>query len=240
MWQHTQSRFVNRLLGGALGVWACLLAGCAAGNLLGGMAQNFEYQKKIQVLPKYEGLEHKTVAVVVNADLATLYEFPGLTMTISTGISARINEYVDGTSVVDPRIIQKWQYQTPQWNALPYGDLVEQLNVDRVVYVDLYEWRLHPPGNQWMWDGVAAANIGIIERDGIMPDIFSDEFSIISEFPAESNITRDGANENQIRTGLLAEFIKETSWLFYEHLEPKYPDKYRPELDRPARSSRSG
>ena len=28
--------------------------------------------------------------------------------------------------------------------------------------------------------------------------------------------------------GVLAEFIKFTAWLFHEHLEPKYPDKYRP------------
>ena len=240
MRQRFTTRFFNLLCIVAIAASVVTLGGCAVGNLVGGMQQNFEYQKKIQVLPKYEGLEHKTVAVVVNADLATLYEFPGLTMTIATGISARINEHVDGTSVVDPRLVQKWQYQTPQWNALPYGDLVEQLNVDRIVFVDLYEWRLNPPGNQWLWDGLAAANVGIIERDGIMPDLFSDEFSVISNFPKESNITRDGAQENQIRTGLLAEFIKQTAWLFYEHLEPKYPDKYRPELDRPARSSRSG
>jgi len=42
------------------------------GNLLGGMAQNAEYQRLIQVLPEYDGLEDKSVAVIVNTDLSTL------------------------------------------------------------------------------------------------------------------------------------------------------------------------
>ena len=42
---------------------------------------------------------------------------------------------------------------------------------------------------------------------------------------------RDSATQDSIETGLLAQFIKHTAWLFYPHLEPKYPDKYKPEVD---------
>jgi hypothetical protein len=211
-----------------------LLAGCEIGQLIGGMLQNEEYQRKITVPTEYEGLADRTTAVVVVADLSTLYEHPDLTAKIAGGVSARLAHHVPGLAnrVLDPRIVVNWQYRTPQWDAMPYGEIAEQLDVDRVIHIDLYEYRLNPPGNYWLWEGVCAASVGIIERDGIDPDSFADLFTVSAEFPALRGLGRDSANARQIETGLLAEFIKKTAWLFYTHEEPKYPDKYRPELDR--------
>jgi hypothetical protein len=45
-------------------------------------------------------------------------------------------------------------------------------------------------------------------------------------------LSREEASEGTIEQGLLNEFIKQTSWLFYFHVEPKHPDRYRPELDQ--------
>ena len=103
------------------------------------------------------------------------------------------------------------------------------LGVNRVVFIDIYEYRLNPPGNRWIWDGVCAANISLIERDGFDPDMFVDTFTVTSEFPKIEGVDRTAATEQQIETGLLAEFVKRTAWLFHEHVEPKYPDKFRPE-----------
>jgi hypothetical protein len=44
-------------------------------------------------------------------------------------------------------------------------------------------------------------------------------------------LDRDSATEWEVQTGLLSEFIKQTSFLFYTHLEPKHPDKYNSSLD---------
>ena len=56
---------------------------------------------------------------------------------------------------------------------------------------------------------------------------------MISEFPGISGVDTYQASAGQIETGLLAKFIKQTAWLFHTHLEPKYPDKYRPEPGAP-------
>lgn len=208
---------------------ALLLPGCQLGQLVGGMAQNAEYQKKIQVLPKYADLQNKDVAVVVVADLSTLYEHPNLVAAVTGGVTLRIGRDVPGARVVPPDAIVEWQYRTPQWDALPFGELTERLNVDRVVYVDIFEYRLNPPGNSWLWEGVCAANVGIIERDGIDPDVFADSFNITAEFPKIRGVTREAATAARIEQGVLSEFVKHVAWLFYEHEEPKYPDKYRPE-----------
>ena len=60
------------------------LGGCEAASLFGGMAQNFEYSKQIEVLSKYGGLENHSVAVLVQCDMATMYEHPDLELSIAT------------------------------------------------------------------------------------------------------------------------------------------------------------
>ena len=54
-----------------------LLAGCEVFPLVGGMAQNFEYQKLVEVHAQYPGLEGKKVAVLVSTDYAVLYDSSG-------------------------------------------------------------------------------------------------------------------------------------------------------------------
>lgn len=215
----------------SLSAIAVVLTGCQIGQLVGAVGQANEYQKLVDTPPRYDGLQNKTVAVVVQADMSTLYEYPELAANIAGGVSARIGRDVPGAQVLHPRIIIDWQYRTPQWNMLPYGELAEQLNVDRVVYIDVLEFRLNPPGNRYLWEGVCVGRIGIIERGSIDPDAFTETLDISAKFPTLTGLDRESATAASIQQGLLAEYIKKTSWLFHQHLEPKYPDKYRPELE---------
>ncbi|MCP4759550.1 MAG: hypothetical protein GY894_03710 [Planctomycetes bacterium] len=224
-----------------------LQAGCAAGlmsalsaalgasqaGVIGaaGAAQNFDYQKLKEVLPRYDGLEHQTVAVVVEAPLDLQYLKPDLLDQIAGGLMARLSEHVPGISLMHPLHVRDWQFTTPQWNALAFSEIASELNVDRVVLVDVQEFRLHPRGNRWLWEGVCRASIGIIERDGYDPDSYADAWEVSAKFPDIDGLDRDSASEWEVQTGLLAEFVKQSSWLFYTHLEPKHPDRYNPSMD---------
>jgi len=223
-----------------------LLAGCASllsaiPTILGageagmvgaaGAAQNFEYQKLIEVLPRYDGLEHHTVAVLVDAPLDLLYTKPDLVDQISGGLMSRLQEHVPNITLMHPVAVRNWQFSTPQWNAMAFGEMAEELGVDRVVLVDLQEFRLHPRGNRWLWEGRCRASVGVIERDGYDLDAFVDAWEVSAKFPDLSGLDRDSASEWEVQTGLLSEFIKRTSYLFYTHIEPKHPDKYDPKLD---------
>jgi hypothetical protein len=220
----------RRCAAAALLLAAPLLGGCAVAYAIGGMAQNVEYQKQVQTPAEYDDLAGKDVAVVVDTDLAILYEHPGLVEKVTTGVTLRIGRDVPDARVVRPSDIIAWQWKTPQWNAMPYGEMAASLNVDRVIYVDIYEYRLNPPGNRWLWDGVCAASVNVIERDWIDPDMFAETFTVTSRFPDLEGVDRTSASADQIETGLLADFVKRTAWLFHEHLEPKYPEYFRPEL----------
>lgn len=206
---------------------ACTMCSCAVGNLIGGMAQNYEYTKLVEVHPVYSDLENKSVAVIVDVDLVTLYEHPDVAVAISANVSRRLSTNVPGIKVVSPALVSQWQFRTPQWSAMPYGEIVRKLNVDRIVHIDVHQFRLHPPGNQWLWDGLIGADVGIIERDGYDPDSYVDRFDITVAYPDMTGVTRENATARGIRTGLLTLFTRKTSWLFFTHLEPKYPDHYK-------------
>ncbi len=205
---------------------APVLPGCAVGHLIGGMAQNYEYSKLVEVHPVYEGLENKRIAVLVDVDMATAWEHPEVSINVSTNVAHQIHANVEGAQVLSPQIVTDWQYRTSQWSALPYSEIASDLDVDRIVYVDVYEYRLNPPGNRWIWEGWCAANVGIVERDGFDPNSFVESFKVTSEYPKLKGVSRETADAASIQTGLLAIFIQKTAWLFYLHLEPKHPEQY--------------
>ena len=66
------------IVAGALALLPMGLAGCAVGHLIGGMLQNEEYQKLLEVHPKYSDLENQRVAVVVDADMDLMFQHPKL------------------------------------------------------------------------------------------------------------------------------------------------------------------
>jgi hypothetical protein len=221
------------LIAVAVAAASTLLTGCEIARLGGAMAQANEDQKLVEVLPKYDGLPGHTVAVIVDADMSTLYEYPYLVAKLTNEVSAQISKFVpECKGVQPPSAVINWQYRTPQWSALPFGELADQLNVDRVVHIDVLEYRLNPPGNRWLWEGVCVARVGIIERGGIDPDTFVQTFDINAKFPSITGVGRESASETAIQTGLLYSFVQKTGWLFYKHEEPKHPDRYRPELNR--------
>jgi hypothetical protein len=151
---------------------------------------------------------------------------PILSRTFRAAWRHAFSAHVENVRVLDPRMVLAWQYNTPQWNGMPYGDIAEELNVDRVVYINIHEYRLHPPGNRWEWEGICAADVGSSSA-AVSLRTPSPISSPLSALPTIKGVGRDAATAEQIEVGVLAEFIKRTAWLFYDHLEPKYPDKYR-------------
>lgn len=205
------------------------LAGCAAFAAASAIGSTIEREKKIEVLAKYDGLRDKTVAVLVNADLSTLYQHPALTTNVVTNITNRIGRALkdQNVRVMRPVDVLNWQYGAATWSSMPYGQIAAELGVERVILIDIYEYRLNPPGNRWVWEGVCAANVGIIEGDGLDPDMLVDEFTVMATFPPMKNLAVDSANAQQIETGLLANFYEQVEWLFYDHEEYKYPAEMR-------------
>ncbi|MFM1823056.1 MAG: hypothetical protein RI967_1322 [Planctomycetota bacterium] len=206
----------------AAGLLLAGASGCVAGAI-GAIGNQIERGKKLDLPAEYDGLENAICAVIVNADYATLVEHPTVVGDVTANVSARIRQYVPGATVLPPAEVLQYQYERSQWRALPYGEIAKELGVDRLVLIDLYEYRLTPPGNSYLWDGVAAANVSVIEADGLAPDEFVYSKNVVVRFPDKEGVGRESARPDQIQRGLLTLFIQRTSWLFYRHIEDKYP-----------------
>ncbi|MBC8201648.1 MAG: hypothetical protein H8E86_06325 [Planctomycetes bacterium] len=208
------------------------VSGCSVFAFGGSMMQAHEDQKLIEKYAAYD-VEGKTVAVVIDTDLAVHYEHPGISNLIAEAIAGRIAKFAKNVQVIHPGLVAQWQFETPQWSAMPTTEIATSLNVDCVIYIDLHNYRLTPPGNQWLWEGLCSATIGIIEANSYEQDGFAETFDISVTFPKRPSVlSREEASEADIERGLLNEFIKETAWLFYFHVEPKHPDRYRQELEK--------
>jgi hypothetical protein len=207
-----------------------MVGGCSVFAFIGAGKQAMEDQMLIEK-PAVYSLEGKAVAVVIDTDLSVHYEHPGISNIIAEGIAGRIARYVEGVSVLHPKVVAQWQFETAQWSAMPTTDIAKSLNVDVVIFINLHNYSLTPPGNQWLWDGYCSASIGIIEAASYVDDGYVDVYEIQSSFPTSiKHLTREESDRATIERGLLSEFIKQSSWLFYLHVEPKHPDRYRPEL----------
>ena len=200
------------------------ISSCQVVGIASAIGQNIEREKKIEVLAKYAGLDNKRVAILVKADMGTVYEHPTAVPNISFNLAQRLQENVPGIKMLDPRVCMNFQHQTPNWSAQPLGQVAEELDVDRLVILDLYEYRLNPPGNRYLWEGVAAGNIGVAERDGLDSDQTVDQWNVSAQFPLDMGVTREAMNMTMVQRGLLTTFVRNAAWVFYDHIEEKYPD----------------
>lgn len=201
------------------------LGGCGVFGAVAKLGDAIESEKMIEVLPQYRGLENKTVAVVVSADRGILYEYPTVVPQVLNNVAIGIQQHVSGAQVLSPATSMGWCFRTPNWHTMPLGEMAEELGVDRVVVVNIIEFRLTPPGNHWIWEGVAAADVGIIERDSYDPDAYAEQFGVTVQFPETRDLARESEPEAKIQLGLTAKFTQTVTRLFYAHSRPKYPNR---------------
>ncbi|RMD64601.1 MAG: hypothetical protein D6824_03765 [Planctomycetota bacterium] len=224
--EHTRSRPLVFLLAPAIALTAALALaaqGCAIASLVGGMAESYRRTSKRTVEAEYPDLAGKRVAVVIAADRVVQAEQPGLLAHLTNAVASRLAANA-GALVVPPAATLGYLYNHPRWPALPYSELAKALNAEALVVVDLYEYRLHEPGNVWLWEGRASANVGVVDTTGPLPDDFAFSKDVAVKFPDQSGYSRNDLSETQVRSVLTKRLVDRITWLFYDHKEDYYPE----------------
>jgi len=211
--------------GVALGAAAVLLTagGCAVAALAGGMAESYRRTGHTAIAAEYTGLEGKTFAVIATTSRAVETEHIGLLPEIVTRIDERLADPVNRVGAAGHRPAQQMislMYNYPQWKAMSRQDLAEQLDVDMLIVVELYEFRLQELGNRYVYDGLATGSVEVIERGSALGEVpvFSREVAV--RFPDQTGVSVFEMNERLVASVLLKRFIDRASWVFYEHDEP--------------------
>lgn len=213
--------------GCALGALA-LGAGCQFIGFGGAMVENYKRTSTHTIEAEYKKLEDKKWAVVVEADRVIQADYPELVRIMTASITTRLADKPQQTKIRAARYIPaenviRFQYQHPSWMTLPHGELAKQLGVDRLIVVELVEYRLTEPGNQYLWDGLATGTVGVIEADGPVPDEYAFQKSINIKFPDKSSMSPNDLPASAVASELIIRFVDRASWIFYAHEEPYYP-----------------
>ena len=196
------------------------LSGCAVGYLIGGMASSAERTGSTTIEPEYTGLEGHTFAVVAWADRSTQSQYPALVPNLIQRVDLRLAEEANASGHIPGDYVTQYLANHPQWVAWPRSRLADELDVDRIVLVEINEFRTNEHGNEYLWDGLAWATVSVVERGASGSDAEAFRKEIRVRFPdargyGPSEIGRDG-----ITSTLLKRIIDRAAWLFYTHDEP--------------------
>lgn len=209
----------------ALAILAALgVVGSMAGCVLSPMLRSAELHGSKTIKSKYEGLAGKSFAVVVSADRSIQASYPMLIGQVTSTVSERLKEKVGASGWVPPDTVLGYQFQHPQWTTWTLQRLAQELGVERLVFIDIQEFRLNEPGNQYLWKGTAAAMIGVVEADSA-GESFAFQESIGVHYPTqETALSPAQASWGDVQIMLAKRVIDRSAWLFYEHDEPNVID----------------
>lgn len=202
---------------------ASQMSGCWIAAVAGGMAESYKESSTRTVEAEYLGLEGHSYAVVVAADRAIQADFPSLTSVITDRINGRLFQHSGATGFIPTQTGLTYLLNRPQWTAMPLGELAEELGVERLVFIEIWEYRLNDPGNSYLWEGVAQASVGVIDPTSALPDEFVFEKQVRVGFPDGPGFGPAEISRKVVSSALLSRLVDRASWLFYDHQEPYYP-----------------
>jgi hypothetical protein len=202
--------------------------GCQIAAIIGGGIENYKQDSTHEIKAEYTGLEGKSFAVVVAADRMIQSEQPDLVRYLTVKMTERL---ANNTNVpraggfVPAEDVLRYLYANPGWNSKPMSDLAKALGgVERLVYVEVFEYQLHEPGNQYEWDGTASGTVGVVETDSALPDDFAFQRQVAVKFPDKKGMGPGDMTASAVTTVLSSRFIDRVTWLMYNHQEKYYPD----------------
>ncbi|MFK7884558.1 MAG: hypothetical protein AB8F26_10295 [Phycisphaerales bacterium] len=196
-----------------------VLSGCIIAAAVGGMAESYNRTGTTLFPPEYAGIEGKSFAIVATGSRLMESEHPGLTARLIQRVNNRLITNANPAYAIPSNDLLTVLYNTPQWPAMTRGEVAEMLGVERLIVVELIDYRLQEPGNQYVWDGVASVLVTAFEADSGFPDDPVFEKAIRVTFPDSTGLLRTDINEQAITSELSNRIVNRVAWLFYEHEE---------------------
>jgi len=190
------------------------LGGC---ELVGGMLESEKRFKDVEIAAEYTGLNNKTTAVLIDAPYDIQYEFPSVLTTLTDLISLRIAMNCPDARVLPTRQVLQYQTANIYWSSMDYTDLAKDLQVQRLVVIDLIEYRLHAPGNSYLWDGVCRGEVFVYEADGMDPSTPAYIHRVEALYPTITGVRREEESRTTIQKGLNLDFTQRNVWLFHDY-----------------------
>lgn len=197
---------------------ACGASGC---QLAGVIAANEARYGSSEKPALYTGLAGHSYAVVIQADREILAENPNLMEYLLAQVNARLAENAGASGHVPTEQLLLYLMNNTRWGAMSNAELAAALgNVERLVVLDLSDYRLTEENNPYVWAGLAQGRLSVFEADGAGGGEVAFEREIRVTYPDISGVTPDDQPRATVTSLLSRRLIDRTVWPFYAHEEP--------------------
>jgi len=179
------------------------------------------------VPPAYKGLAGQSVGVMVWADRQTYLDFAALQLDLANTIQNRlVNEQTknkraelkDSTFPVQPASILRYQREHPEVEALPIVQVAPNLNVTRLIYIEIEDFATRPDAALELYRGSLVATIRVLEINGDVAKVVYEENSLRSVFPAKTPPEGvPNASDRRIYAGTIEFFARDVVNRFITH-----------------------
>ena len=147
-----------------LALIALSLGGC---DMFRGMAYMFSPRNR-EVPAECGLLAGSTVAVVVYCDRRVQYEYPTVTLSISSLVAQQLNVNVDEITLINPRRVVEYQDSNIYWDELDKTELGKKFGAEHVLFITLSEYATREPGSLNLYRGRITAQVSVY--DASMPE----------------------------------------------------------------------
>lgn len=201
------------------------VAGLSACGIVGAMADTYERNATHTVKAEYRGLEGKSFVVLVNADRSIQSQAPMLVEEFTKRLTDRLSAPTNvprPSGFIKPNDALAFGYRNPTWHLRAPAKLSQDLGgVDQVIMIEITEFRMHEPGNKYVWDGRASARISV--GDSTDDDFVFDRVVEV-KYPDGESYSQEDIQGSQVMSALLVRLLDRASWLFYDHEEMMRPE----------------
>ena len=208
----------------AVGFLLAAQGGCNIVGMFGAMEESRRRDSTHEIKAEYTSMEEKRWAVVVMADRGVQADNPQLVDKMTVDLTRRLIEGGVGKDAALPEDVLRFMYNNPRWVTMTYGELSQKLGVQRLVVVELLEYRLYDVGNKYLYNGRAKARIGVVEADSAIPDELAFQKQVEVKFPKKDGMGVGDLPVAAVNTELARRLMTRTAWYFFDHEEPYYPE----------------
>jgi len=199
---------------------AVTLASSGGCSILGYALSPLDRERTVNVEARYTDLVGKRVAVLVAAPERTLVKYPQARPSLTKSISRALSEHIDDVTLMNPKQVLRFQRKNQYWHTLRYSRLIEQMDVDRIVLIDLIDYQTHEPGNRHVFKGVVNANVSVIDASAADPDNLAFSTQIRVQHP-DNSVGAVNRDEQTIELAAVQKFTRKATRLFYKHQEKR-------------------
>ena len=204
-------KFSNFIIVSIFAVW---LAGC---NLLEWPVYVIFGQRHEKIKAEYTGLNGHKTAIVVATGPGVDFEYPEAKLNVALATAVTVRGEINDVEFVEQEKVERFQMVNLDWPAMSMSEIAKQLNVDRILYIDLYQFTLYEQRSVQLLRGRVRATLQIYETDSPFPNRVVYQSEIATLYPEHGPVPSSPAAMHKLQTETIIIFAQTLARKFYDH-----------------------